>query len=163
MPRLNWTEENLREAKIRMGQCGGVEQVGARQAHNLKVAGSTPAPATKYRSKWEPLYATKCEMEKRAGLILDYRYEPSTWYLEDPVHGRRRKRHTPDFWTIVQIRVRENMNAGLSMVQAVQAVRSYFFLESVNSPRYPTGDVKLDTAVMKADVMRQWPNRKLAD
>lgn len=68
-----------------------------------------------------------------------------------------------DFWTIVQIRVRENMNAGLTMVQAVQAVRSYYFLESINSPRYPTGDIKLDTAVMKAEVMRQFKNRKLAD
>ena len=71
-----------------------------------------------------------------------------------------------DFWTIVQIRVKENMDAGLTMMQAVQAVRSYFFLESVNSPRYPkrnTGTAKLATAVLMADEMRQWPDRKLAD
>ncbi len=27
--------------------CRGVEQLAARQAHNLEVAGSSPAPATK--------------------------------------------------------------------------------------------------------------------
>lgn len=68
-----------------------------------------------------------------------------------------------DFWTIVQIRVKEYMDAGLSLDRAVQAVREYFFLESVNSPRYPTGNVKLDTAARLADVMRQWPARKMAD
>ena len=68
-----------------------------------------------------------------------------------------------DFWAIVQVRVREHMDHGHTMQRAVQLVREYFFLDSVNSPRYPTGIAKLDTAVTKAEAMRQWPNRKLAD
>ena len=51
-----------------------------------------------YRSKWEPLYAAKLAMEQKLGMILDYRYEPSIWYLEDYAVGRRRKMHKPDFW-----------------------------------------------------------------
>ena len=68
-----------------------------------------------------------------------------------------------DFWAIVQVRVREHMDHGHTMQGAVQLVREYFFLESVNSPRYPTGIAKLDGAVLKADEMRRWKNRKLAD
>lgn len=96
--RKHWTEEDLEAAKQRMGKGGGVEHVVAREAHNLKVAGSTPAPATKYRSKWELLFATKCELEQRAGLILRWWYEPASLRLEDPMPGKKRKRHTPDFW-----------------------------------------------------------------
>lgn len=100
MPRRNWTEADLAAHNKRTGKRCGVEQVVARQSHKLKIAGSTPAPATKYRSKWEPLYAAKLAMELKLGMILDYRYEPSIWYLEDYVAGRRRKMHKPDFWIL---------------------------------------------------------------
>lgn len=99
MARPHWTEQDLEAARRRMGRCG-VEHVEARQPHKLKEASSTLAPATTYRSKWEVLYAAKMELEKRAGAILDYRYEPCTVFLEDPVRGRRRKFHRPDFWVL---------------------------------------------------------------
>ncbi len=34
---------------LNKNNCRGVEQLAARQAHNLEVAGSSPAPATKLK------------------------------------------------------------------------------------------------------------------
>ena len=69
--------------------------VVARQAHNLKVAGSIPAPATTYRSKLEAAYASELERHKRYGAIRDWRYEPMSFKLSAG------KRFRPDFmvWT----------------------------------------------------------------
>lgn len=65
-----------------------------------------------------------------------------------------------DFWTMTQLRVRTHMDAGLTMVQAVEAVREQFGI-----PEYPEilGDDKLDGAARIAQAMRMHANRKLAD
>ena len=64
-----------------------------------------------------------------------------------------------DFWVKIQQKVREHMNAGLTKMQAVQAVRSYYFLETY----VPASDVKLSGACRIAGEMEKWPARKLAD
>jgi hypothetical protein len=65
-----------------------------------------------------------------------------------------------DFWTMTQLRVRTHMDAGLTMVQAVDAVREKFGI-----PEYPEilGDAKLDGAARIAETMRAHSPRKLAD
>ncbi len=45
----------------------GVEQLAARRAHNLKVTGSSPVPATKYKEIWG-LYCLRCFISKRGCL-----------------------------------------------------------------------------------------------
>lgn len=47
-----------------------------------------PSP---YRSKWEAAYVSKLELEKRAGLIVNYWYEPFSLWLPGKV------RYKPDF------------------------------------------------------------------
>lgn len=64
-----------------------------------------------------------------------------------------------DFWIKAQQKVREHMDAGLTMTQAVKAVRSYYFLE----PDVPADDAKLSGACAIAEAMSRWPNRKIAD
>jgi len=64
-----------------------------------------------------------------------------------------------DFWVKVQQKVREHMHAGLTMMQAVQAVRTYYFLE----PDVPASDVKLSGACQIAGEMEKFSARRLAD
>ena len=45
----------------------------------------------KFRSKWDENFAAKCELEKRAGLILGWWYEPFSLWLPGGV------RYKPDF------------------------------------------------------------------
>ena len=52
---------------------------------------SNPAPPPTYRSKWEAAYASKLEMEKHAGLIKAWWYEPFSLWLPGKV------RYKPDF------------------------------------------------------------------
>lgn len=52
---------------------------------------SNPAPPPTYRSKWEAAYASKLELEKRAGLIKAWWYEPFSLWLPGKV------RYKPDF------------------------------------------------------------------
>lgn len=51
------------------------------------------------------------------------------------------------------------MDAGLTMMQAVQAVRSYYVLE----PDVPASDVKLSGACRIAREMEKWSQRRLPD
>lgn len=54
-------------------------------------AGSNPAPSPIYKSKWEASYSAKLELEKKAGLIKAYWYEPFSLWLPGKV------RYRPDF------------------------------------------------------------------
>ena len=76
-------------AQQRMVQ-GGVTGTRPRSTAR-KSAGSSPAPAPLYRSKWEAAYASKLELEKRAGIISAYWYEPFSLWLPGKV------RYKPDF------------------------------------------------------------------
>ncbi len=53
-------------------------------------AGSNPAPSP-YKSKWESAYAAKLDLEKAAGLVHAYYYEPFSLWLPGKV------RYKPDF------------------------------------------------------------------
>ena len=53
-------------------------------------AGSNPAPSP-YKSKWEASYASKLELEKRAGIVFQYWYEPFSIWLPGKI------RFKPDF------------------------------------------------------------------
>ena len=55
-----------------------------------KRAGAIPA-SSPYKSKWEAAYAAKLELEKRAGIISAYWYEPFSLWLPGNV------RYKPDF------------------------------------------------------------------
>ena len=50
-----------------------------------------PTPSPKYRSKWDAAFANKLELEKRAGLIKAYWYEPFSLWLPGKV------RYKPDY------------------------------------------------------------------
>lgn len=59
-------------------------------------AGENPAPSpsvekSPYRSKWEAAYAAKLELEKQAGRIRSWCYEPMSFKLS------KGKRYRPDF------------------------------------------------------------------
>jgi len=63
------------------------------------------------------------------------------------------------FWAKCQQRIRAYLNDGMSLEEAVDATRKYYFLESV-----PCGDPKIDGALEVAKAMRLWPGIvKLAD
>jgi hypothetical protein len=57
---------------------------------NVK-SGTRTQQTTIYRSKWEAAYANKLELEKRAGIIKAYWYEPFSLWLPGKV------RYKPDF------------------------------------------------------------------
>lgn len=59
-----------------------------------KVGGSNPLASSigpRYKSKWEIAYARKLDLDKEAGLILGYWYEPFSIWLPGKV------RFKPDF------------------------------------------------------------------
>lgn len=56
--------------------------------HDRKVSAVTSSP---YKSKWEASYAAKLDLEKHAGLIRQYWYEPFSLWLPGNV------RYKPDF------------------------------------------------------------------
>jgi hypothetical protein len=65
-----------------------------------------------------------------------------------------------DFWTMVQLRVRVNVRHGMTVPEAIDAVRTTFGI-----PKYPDAfnDHKLDGAARIAEAMRDHSPRKLAD
>jgi hypothetical protein len=60
-----------------------------RRVTNHSVGDPSPKPI--YRSKWEAAYANKLELEKRAGFIFQYWYEPFSIWLPGNI------RFKPDF------------------------------------------------------------------
>lgn len=108
MPSLNWTEQDLEAAKQRMwGQRtvdtsvvrGSVEEHvrglrrapvynGSCESGRLPVANPAPSP---YRSKLDAAFATKLELELKAGFVKAWRYEPMSFKLANG------KRYRPDF------------------------------------------------------------------
>ena len=58
---------------------------------NVKSGTRTHQATNLYRSKWEAAYANKLELEKRAGVISAYWYEPFSLWLPGKV------RYKPDF------------------------------------------------------------------
>ena len=64
------------------------------------------------------------------------------------------------FWVKLQQKVRELMDAGCTMTEAVERAEQYYFLEAVEAP---ASDAKLSGALLVARAMGQWKNRKLAD
>ena len=63
-----------------------VGDTGVTAVPKAKLSGSSP-----YKSKWEAAYASKLELEKRAGLIQAWRYEGMTFTLSKGQY------HRPDF------------------------------------------------------------------
>ena len=63
---------------------------GSDRASKNRDAGINPAPSP-YKSKWEAAYASKLELEKQAGIIKAYWYEPFSLWLPGKV------RYKPDF------------------------------------------------------------------
>lgn len=64
------------------------------------------------------------------------------------------------FWVKLQQKVREYMDAGLTMTEAVRQAEIYYFLESVDAP---ATDAKLSQALLIAREMTGFANRRLAD
>ncbi len=94
-----------------------------------------PSP---YRSKTETRYAQHLDLLKQAGEITDWWYEPASLRLEEAVTGRRRKRHTPDFWVwqadgtlkIVAVKgVHRNLRDSLTLIR--WAAQRYTFAQWV--------------------------------
>ena len=66
------------------------------------------------------------------------------------------------FWAKIQMKVRGFMDAGLTMEDAVQRMKTFYFLDDIDHDAYT--DPKLDGAVWLADAMAAWPGvKKLAD
>ena len=65
------------------------------------------------------------------------------------------------FWAKIQVKIRTYMDAGITMDQAVEAVRKYYFLDDMDRDAYT--DLKLDGAVRIAEAMQTYPHKKLAD
>lgn len=55
---------------------------------SVRTASHAPSP---YKSKWEAAYASKLELEKTAGIVFQYWYEPFSIWLPGKV------RYKPDF------------------------------------------------------------------
>jgi len=68
---------------------------GGQQGHGIRVTnhsvGDLPRASSPYRSKWEAAFANKLELEKRAGIISQYWYEPFSIWLPGKI------RFKPDF------------------------------------------------------------------
>lgn len=67
-----------------------------------------------------------------------------------------------DFWVRVQQRMRDLLATGLTLSEAEQAVRCYYFLDNRPTVGAMEPD-KLADASAIADVMAQFPGRRLAD
>lgn len=114
--RTRWTEEDLKAAIMRMGKMntvrGGVvvqalqgprpdgllnvSAIERPQRHVDRdnpspVPNPAPSPKREYKSKWETQYAYELTIQKAAGLITDFRYEPMSFKLSVG------KRYRPDF------------------------------------------------------------------
>lgn len=108
MTEQEWAEHQrrVRISKSKTGKGPGPARVGA---DSQAVAGPRKVSSTSpYRSKWEAAYASKLEMEKGAGLIKAWWYEPFSLWLPGKV------RYKPDF-----------------MVQRNYLTNSYFDLEII--------------------------------
>lgn len=71
-------------------EAGLSRQLRSKEMGRSPKAGSNPAPSP-YKSKWEAAYANKLELEKKAGLIMSYYYEPFSLWLPGKI------RFKPDF------------------------------------------------------------------
>ena len=84
------------EGRVRGGVVGTPTASKAVWGHDecnralISKAGSNPA-LSHYKSKWEAAFAAKLELEKRAGIIKAYWYEPFSLWLPGKV------RYKPDF------------------------------------------------------------------
>ena len=89
MTRPGWNAQDLadkgyREVAEKWGRHGASGSTATSQS-------SKGAAVSPYRSKWEAAYAQKLELEKRAGIIKEYWYEPFSLWLPGKV------RYKPDF------------------------------------------------------------------
>ena len=67
-----------------------------------------------------------------------------------------------DFWISCQVEVKQHMDDGMTMVQAVEEVRREFLIPGWGSFA-PMEDLKLAQAQQIGKAMNMWVNRKLAD
>jgi hypothetical protein len=87
-------EADLKQFNANMQRIKGTVGAGrSLQSKSKRVVpyGASAAPPPTYRSKWEAAYASKLEMEKQAGLIKSWWYEPFSLWLPGKV------RYKPDF------------------------------------------------------------------
>jgi hypothetical protein len=80
------SEAEHQEMVNRVKQSSGINNVVAPQRQRV-----APTAGPRFRSKWEAAYASKLELEKRAGLIKAYWHEPFSLWLPGNV------RYKPDF------------------------------------------------------------------
>lgn len=91
---LNWTEQELRNAKTRMRRGEASKEPGSayspRGTRRPESTGGA-APSSPFDSAWEAEYARHLDLQKIAGTIKAYWYHPSTFHLPGKV------KYTPDF------------------------------------------------------------------
>lgn len=88
------TEDELRqfEANVKKIKVGGGVVVSTKIGDIIRAAQKpAPSPKSPYRSKLEAAYAAKLELEKHAGIVFQYWYEPFSIWLPGKV------RFKPDF------------------------------------------------------------------
>ena len=79
--------ENMRKIKGTVGNANANREDRLGPVKNVAPTVASP----QYRSKWEAAYANKLELEKRAGHITGWRYEPFSLWLPGKI------RYKPDF------------------------------------------------------------------
>jgi hypothetical protein len=100
-----------------------------RKSKRVAPDGVPAAPSPPYRSKWEAAYASKLELEKRAGIIKAYAYENLTFKLA------HRQYHRNDFliWhldgsiEIAQVKgYHKNIRAGVKGLKWAASLNPWF-------------------------------------
>ncbi len=125
------------EVNSQTGRARGVKEPQA--AHSGSLGRMTELRSfSPYRSKTEARYAQHLEALTTAGEIRAWWYEPASLRLEEAAPGRRRKRHTPDFWVwradgslkIVAVKgVHRNLRDSLTLIR--WAAQRYAFAQWV--------------------------------
>ena len=89
-PRLKVGSNPAPSPSFKVGQPGPARAGADSQGAGIRSQ-VLPVTASPYRSKWEAAYASKLELEKAAGLIKQWWYEPFSLWLPGKV------RYKPDF------------------------------------------------------------------
>ena len=92
-------EKNMQRIKVGGGESrlknldagGGSRGTGSRLPVPTSLRARSKSAPSPYRSKWEAAYASKLELEKRAGIVFQYWHEPFSIWLPGKI------RYKPDF------------------------------------------------------------------
>jgi hypothetical protein len=89
--RIGGREITVRGGVVRTRNAERERPTGEYGRQGIPIAGSNPAPAPQYDSKWEERYAKQLATLKLAGEIINWWYHPFSMWLPGKV------RYTPDF------------------------------------------------------------------